>query len=88
MSRSPNWPHAPPAGDRFTRTHRKERDVPVPAGRDAPPAHLDAKVPEDFDQAPTEATTLKKLGAAISAAGEELQVYGRKMAFAGGHDQR
>jgi len=30
----------------------------------------------------------RSLGAAISAAGEELQVSGRKMAFAAGHDQR
>jgi hypothetical protein len=35
-----------------------------------------------------EPITLKKLGAVISAAGEELQVSGRKMAFVGGHDQR
>jgi len=32
--------------------------------------------------------TLKKLGAVISATGEELQVSGRKMTFVGGHDQR
>jgi hypothetical protein len=32
--------------------------------------------------------SLKKLGAVISAAGQELQVSGRKMAFVGGHDQR
>jgi len=51
-------------------------------------AHLDAKLPEDFDKAPAEPITLKKLGAVISAAGQELQVSGRKMAFVGGHDQR
>jgi len=51
-------------------------------------AHLDAKLPEDFDKAPAEPITLKKLGAAISAAGEELQLSGRKMAFVGGHDHR
>jgi len=36
----------------------------------------------------TKPITLKKLGAAVSAAGEELQMSGRKMAFVGGHDQR
>jgi hypothetical protein len=51
-------------------------------------AHLDAKLPEDFDKAPAEPITLKKLGAAISAAGEELQLSGHKMAFVGGHAQR
>ena len=35
-----------------------------------------------------QAITLKKLDAAISAAGEELQVSGHKMRFAGGHDLR
>jgi len=55
---------------------------------DKPKAHLDAKLPEDFDKAPAEPITLKKLGAVISAAGEELQVSGHKMAFVGGHDQR
>jgi hypothetical protein len=35
-----------------------------------------------------QAITVKKLGAAISAAGEELQVSGHKMAFVGGHDLR
>jgi hypothetical protein len=51
-------------------------------------AHLGAKLREDFDKAPAEPLTLEKLGAAISAAGEELQLSGRKMAFGGGHDQR
>jgi hypothetical protein len=51
-------------------------------------AHLDAKLPEDFDKALAEPIPLKKLGAAISAAGGELQVYGRKRAFGGRHDQR
>jgi hypothetical protein len=36
----------------------------------------------------TESITLKKLGAGISAAGEELQLSGRKMALVGGHEQR
>ena len=35
-----------------------------------------------------EASTLKELGAGISAAGQELRVPGRKMALGGGHDQR
>ena len=35
-----------------------------------------------------QAITLKKLGAAISVAGEELQVSGHKMGFVGGHDLR
>jgi len=35
-----------------------------------------------------QAITLKKLGAAISAACEELQVSGHKMRFLGGHDLR
>jgi len=35
-----------------------------------------------------EPITLNKLGAAISFAGEELQLSGRKMAFVGGHNQR
>jgi hypothetical protein len=35
-----------------------------------------------------QAITLKKLGAAISAACEELQVSGHRMAFVGGHDLR
>jgi len=35
----------------------------------------------------TKPITLKELGAAVSAAGEELQVSGRKMAFAGGPEQ-
>jgi len=34
-----------------------------------------------------EPITLKELGAAVSAAGEELQLSGRKMAFVGEHDQ-
>jgi hypothetical protein len=36
-------------------------------------APLDAKLPEAFDEAPAEPITLKKLGAAISATGEELR---------------
>ncbi|MBZ5670159.1 MAG: hypothetical protein LAO04_10565 [Acidobacteriia bacterium] len=51
-------------------------------------AHLDAKLPEDLDKAQAEPITLKKLGAAIGAAGQELHLSGRKMAFLGGHDQR
>jgi len=35
-----------------------------------------------------QAITLKKLGAAISAACEELQVSGHKIRFLGGHDLR
>jgi hypothetical protein len=35
-----------------------------------------------------QAITLKKLGAAISVAGEELQVSGDKMGFVSGHDLR
>jgi len=35
-----------------------------------------------------EPITLEKLGAAISATGEELQLSERKMAFAAGHNQR
>jgi hypothetical protein len=35
-----------------------------------------------------EPITLKKLGAAIGAGGQELQMSGRKMASLGGHDQR
>jgi hypothetical protein len=50
-------------------------------------AHLDAKLPEDFDKAQAKPITLKKLGAAASAAGQGLQLSGCKMAFAGGHDQ-
>jgi len=50
--------------------------------------NLDAKLLEDFDKASAEPITLKKLGAAISAAGQESQVCGRKRAFGGRHDQR
>jgi hypothetical protein len=50
-------------------------------------AHLCATRPEDFDKAPAEPIPLKKLGAAISAAGEELQLSERNMVFGGGHDQ-
>jgi hypothetical protein len=35
-----------------------------------------------------EPITLKKLGSAIGAAGQEWQPSARKMAFVGGHDQR
>ena len=35
-----------------------------------------------------QAITLKKLAAAISAAGEELQVSRHRIAFVGGHDLR
>jgi len=51
-------------------------------------AHLDAKLPEDFDKGPAEPITLKKLGAATSAAGEELQLSVRKRAFGDRHDER
>jgi hypothetical protein len=43
---------------------------------------------------PTDKTEIRradqsqKAGVAIGAAGQEVQVSGRKMAFAGGHDQR
>jgi len=35
-----------------------------------------------------EPITLKKLGAMIGGAGEELRVSGRKTPFVGGHDER
>ena len=57
-----------------------------PADKQKP--HLDAKLPEDLDKAPAEPINLKKLGAAISAAGDELHLCGRKMALVGGHDER
>jgi hypothetical protein len=42
----------------------------------------------DFAKPVAEPITLKKLGAAISAAGEELELSGRKRAFGGRQDQR
>jgi hypothetical protein len=41
-----------------------------------------------FDKAPAEPITLKKVGAAMSAAGEELRLCGRKMAFGARPDQQ
>jgi hypothetical protein len=59
-----------------------ERSMPPQAGAErSSAAHRQ-------DSSPGEPISLKKHGAAIGAAGEELQVSGRKMAFGGGHDKR